>query len=417
MTPLHRPMDLAPAPWSWEFATAGRILFGDGVFTRVGKEAHALGRRVLVVHGNSGRGMPRLRQHLDDAGLVHHGFAISGEPDVGLILRGVEAARGMKADLVIGFGGGSAMDCAKAIAALVTNPGEPLDYLEVVGTGQPLAAPSLPVIAIPTTAGTGSEATRNAVINVPDHRMKVSLRHQTMLPRLALVDPVLTWDLPPDQTASSGLDALTQLIEAFVCNAPNPLVDALCRDGISRAARSLRAAWVSACDRSREDRVADDQASPQTEAEASARRDMAMAALLSGQALANAKLGVVHGLAGPLGGYLNAPHGVLCAAILPPAFEENVQAAMLEHGRPDLAARFDEVGQLLLGRREADARDAGVWLRDVVQELEIPGLRHWGLRPEDYPEILPMARRSGSMAGNPVILGDAALERILESAG
>jgi alcohol dehydrogenase class IV len=407
-------MEVGPAPWSCEFATAGRIVFGDGVFARAGQEAASFGRRVLVVHGNSGRGMPRLRQLLEAAGLEHRSFAVGGEPDIELILRGVAAAKACGADLIIGFGGGSAMDSAKAVAALAANPGAPLDYLEVVGKGRPLDLPPLPTIAIPTTAGTGSEATRNAVINVHEHRVKVSLRHPAMLPRVALVDPALTWDLPPDQTAASGLDALTQLIEAFVCNAPNPLVDALCRDGLARAARSIRAAWVSACDRSRDNRDSPETMSPQTEAEASARRDMAMAALLSGMALANARLGVVHGLAGPLGGFLNAPHGALCAAILPAAFEENLQEAYLDRKRPDLAERFDEIGRLFTGRREADARDAVAWLADTVRELEIPGLGHWGLKPKEYPLVLPLARRSGSMQGNPVTLSEAALERILE---
>ena len=407
-------LEMPPAPWTFEFATAGRVVFGDGVFGRIGSEAAQFGHRVLIVHGNSGRNLPKLRKLLSEAGLSSEGFAVSFEPDVDLVTRGVALARQMQADLIIGFGGGSPMDCAKAIAALAANPGEALDYLEIVGKGQGLSLPPLPCIAIPTTAGTGAELTRNAVISIPDKRVKVSLRHLSMLPRLALIDPVLTWDLPPDQTAASGMDALTQLIECFTCNAPNPLVDAICRDGLQRSASSLRAAWVSACDRSREDRSSVETLSPQTEAEAAARRNLALASLLSGMALANAKLGAVHGLAGPLGGFLNAPHGALCAALLPATFEQNLQTIMLNSPRPDLVERFDEIGRILLGTPHADAQDAATFLHDLVKEMEIRSLRHWGLKRDDFPVVVEMAKNASSMKGNPVALSDAALEEILE---
>jgi alcohol dehydrogenase class IV len=301
-----------------------------------------------------------------------------------LAVGGAEAARSFAAEVVVGLGGGSPMDLAKAVAALASNPGDPLDYLEVVGRGRPLSHTPLPCVAVPTTAGTGAEVTRNAVLSVPEARVKVSLRSPLMLPRVALVDPTLTWGCPADQTAYSGLDALTQLIEAFVCNQPNPLTDAFCRDGIARAARSLRAACHD---------------------EPAARSDMALAGLLGGLALANAKLGAVHGLAGPLGGRLGAPHGALCAALLPAVFAENAKAA----GGP----RFDEVGRLLTGSATAGATEALAFLESLVGDLNVPPLAHWGLTPKDHASVLPAARQAGSMQGNPVVLSDEALTSIL----
>ena len=234
--------------------------------------------------------------------------------------------------MVIGLGGGSAIDTGKAIAALLTNPGDPLDYLEVIGRGQALQQTPLPYIAIPTTAGTGSEVTRNAVLASHEHHVKVSLRSPLMLPRVAIVDPELTYSLPPAITASTGLDALTQLIEPYTCNSPNPMIDAICREGMQRAARSLKRAYQNGSD-------------------AAAREDMSIAALFGGMALANAKLGAVHGFAGPLGGLFPAPHGMICARLLPFVVEANVRALQMREPDSPVLKRYDEVAQLLTGRR------------------------------------------------------------------
>lgn len=212
--------------------------------------------------------------------------------------------------MVIGLGGGSVLDAGKAIAALVTNLGNVFDYLEVIGKGQPLVNAPLPFIAIPTTAGTGTEVTRNAVLGSPAHGVKVSLRSPMMLPSLAIVDPELTYGLPPEITASSGLDALTQLIEPFVSVKANPMTDAICREGIRHAAKSLRTVYHNGAD-------------------ASAREGMSLASLFGGLALANAALGAVHGFAGPLGGMLNAPHGAICAKLLPLVMEVNIKVLRL----------------------------------------------------------------------------------------
>src|SRR5208282_5705063 len=228
------------------------------------------------------------------------------------------------------FGGGSAIDAAKAIAAMLTNKGELLDYVEIIGRGKPLTQPSAPFIAVPTTAGTGSEVTRNAVLASPEHRVKVSLRSPLMLPRVAVVDPELTYALPPAITASTGLDALTQLIEPFVCARANPMVDALCIEGIRRAARSLREVVHQNPGKS-------------------AREDMALASLFGGIALANAGLGAVHGFAGPMGGMFAAPHGALCAALLPGVMAANVAALRRRQPGGEGLRRYDEIARLLTG--------------------------------------------------------------------
>ena len=274
----------------FEFATASRILFGAGVARHIVPEAVRMGSRVLVVGGRSESRAEPTVDALRQAGLAVATYSVSGEPTVETARSGAERAEGHRADLVIGIGGGSVIDAAKAIAALTTNPGDVFEYLEVIGRGAPLVSDPIPVIAVPTTAGTGSEVTRNAVLASEAHHVKVSLRHPKMLPALAVVDPELTYSLPSALTASTGLDALTQLIEPFVSTAANPLTDGLCREGLLRAARSLARAVTVGDPESRE--------------------DMAVASLFGGLALANSKLGAVHGLAGPLGGmFPRAPHG------------------------------------------------------------------------------------------------------------
>ncbi len=315
----------------FEFTTSNRVIFGEGTVSELPSAARALGTRALFVTGASAdRSIPH-RKALNDAGVQTAVFCTRGEPTVDTVRDGLAAARSMDCDLVIALGGGSALDAGKAIAGLMPNEGELYDYLEVVGRGRPLPRPALPVIALPTTAGTGSEVTRNAVLSVPERRVKVSLRHTSMLPRVAIVDPRLTYDLPREVTASAGLDALVQLIEPWLSLAANPLVDAICREGILRVARSLRAAWTDGSN-------------------AAARADMSLAALFSGMALSNARLGAVHGFAGPIGGRFPAPHGSVCARLLPIVLRVNLTA--LRARAPLLATirRFDELGTLLTGK-------------------------------------------------------------------
>jgi len=379
----------------FEFATASRIVFGPGTLPQVGPAAAAMGRRALVVVGHTAdRAAPVLALlHRQGVGAVT--FGVNSEPTTHLLLEGVCRAREEQCDLIVGFGGGSVVDTGKAIAALLANPGDLEDYLEIIGRGKPLTQPSLPYIAIPTTAGTGAEVTRNAVLASPEHRVKVSLRSPLMLPRLALVDPELTISLPPHATAGSGLDALTQLIEPFVSSKGNPMTDAFCREGIGRVARSLRRAFEHGDD-------------------AAAREDMALASLLGGLALANAGLGAVHGFAGPVGGMFPAPHGPTCGRLLPYVMAANVQA--LQQSGGSALQRYDEVGQIVTANPHATAQAGVDWVHTLVAALQMPPLATYGLRPQDIPALVEKAAVASSMQANPVKFTLEQLQEILAQA-
>lgn len=380
---------------SFEFVTANQIIFGAGKLNELGKFIDGKTKHALFVRGSSSGAIPRVQEILSRSGIPFTEFQVPGEPTIEIVQEGLKAAR--QCDMVIGLGGGSVMDTGKAIAALATNPGEVLDYLEVIGNGQPLLYAPLPYIAIPTTAGTGAEVTRNAVLESPEHHVKVSLRSPLMLPRIALVDPELTYDLPPEVTASSGLDALTQLIEPFVSVKANPMTDAICREGIRYAARSLRRAYANGDDKE-------------------AREGMSVASLFGGLALANAALGAAHGFAGPLGGMLHVPHGVLCARFLPLVMEGNIRA--METRQPDAPAlgRYIEIAQILTGSQDAAALDGVEWAGKLVEELKIPRLSAYGMTPEDFEEAVQKTEKASSFKGNPVTLTAKELTSILEQA-
>lgn len=381
----------------FEFATATRIIFGAGALREAGKIAVELGRRALVVTGRSAARAGPLLDVLAAEGIGITIFSVAGEPTTEVARQGTEQARASACDLIVGFGGGSVLDTGKAIAALLANGGDSLDYLEVIGKGRPLTQPSAPYIAIPTTAGTGAEVTRNAVLLSQEHRVKVSLRSPLMLPRLALVDPKLTYSLPADVTASTGLDALTQVMEPYVSKRPNPLTDALCREGLRCAARSLRRAYEDGDD-------------------AAAREDMALVSLFGGLALANAKLGAVHGFAGPLGGMFPGPHGAICARLLPYAMEVNVRAVQERAPESLVLRRYDEIAQILTGDQSATADDGVKWVRELCEALEVPRLSAYGLTAADFPLLIEKASVASSMQGNPIKLTPAEMEEILARA-
>ncbi len=381
----------------FEFATAARILFGEGVLDQAGALAAQLGKRVLVAGGSTPARLEPLLPLLAGKGMPVSKFAVRGEPTVEMVLQGTEQARGFGADLVIGMGGGSPIDAAKAIAALLANPGDPYDYLEVIGGGLPLANPAAPVIAIPTTAGPGAEVTRNAVLASPDQRVKVSIRHASMLPDLALVDPELTYDMPPAVTASTGLDALTQCLEPFVSHLATPLTDGFCREGMRRAARSLRRAFRDGTD-------------------LAARRDMALASLCGGLALANAKLGAVHGFAGPVGGMFDAPHGAVCARLLPHVMEANVCALQERAPGSPALARYQEVAAILTGNADAAITDGVSCVRGLADEMAVPGFASYGMTDGDLAEVVAKAVPSSSMKGNPILLTEGELTAVLARA-
>ena len=364
----------------FEFATATRIIFGEGAAASLPELVRALGARPLVVTGAS-----KERAAVLVAALSAETFAVPGEPTVELVRQGARRALDAGCDVVVSFGGGSTIDAGKAIAAVTSNGGEPLDFLEVVGNGRAITAAPLPFIAVPTTAGTGSEVTRNAVLGSLEHGMKASMRSPLMLPRIALVDPELTYGLPPVVTAFTGLDALTQLIEPYVSARANPLTDAICVEGIRLASGALRRAFHDGSDRE-------------------ARRDMALASLFGGLALANAGLGVVHGFASPLGGEWNAPHGALCAALLPFGMAANVAALQARLPLHPALGRYTIIAQLLTGRRDASAEDGIAWVRGLCAELNVPPLRAWGVREADLTGVVEKAAKASSMKANPVAL-------------
>lgn len=376
---------------TFTFATAGRIVFGAGTVAQLPQLVAELGERPFVCTGRRPERHAAVLASLADV----DSFAISSEPTMELIREATEAARAHDADVVVGLGGGAALDSAKVVAALVANGGDPMDYAEVVGRGQPLTQRSLPVIAVPTTSGTGSEVTANGVVTSPEHRVKVSLRSTSMLPAVALVDPELTLACPPAVTAHAGLDALVQCIEPYVSPAANPLTDGFCREGIARAARGLRRAYADGSD-------------------LAARTDMSLCSLLSGLALANGKLGAAHGLAGPLGGFLGAPHGAITAAVMVPVSQANIAALTAERPDHPSVARYAEVGELLTGERSAQAYLA--WFAETAKLLGVGGLASLGLTEASIPGIAEAATRSSSTKGNPVRLPVAAFEQILRAA-
>lgn len=380
----------------FEFATASRIVFGQGTVKKVAPMASEMGNLALLITGHNVERAAPLLESLKNAGMQIVTFSVSGEPTIKLTIEGVELARQNASDIVIGMGGGSVIDTAKAIAALLTNCGDIIEYLEVIGQGKPLSNPSAPCIAIPTTAGTGAEVTKNSVLTSQEHKVKVSLRSPTMLPDLAVVDPELTYSMPPSLTASTGLDAFTQILEPFVSVKSNPLTDTLCIEGLKRAAHSLRRAFRDGSD-------------------TKAREDMAIVSLFGGLALANSKLGAIHGIAGPMGGMFPVPHGVICARLLPFVVEANVKALRRNNSQQYLL-RYDQVAQVLTGKPNAKAEEGIAGIHDLCDALDIPELSDFGIMEDHFPDLIVRSKKASSMKGNPVNLTDEELTEILQKA-
>ncbi len=382
---------------NFEFQTTTRIVFGAGKLACIGELTRGFGSRALVVTGAKPERASRLPGLLAREPAAVTVFPVSGEPTIGLIEQGLDVARRADCQFVISIGGGSVIDSGKAIAAMLANDGALLDYLEVIGRGCALTQSSVPFVAIPTTAGAGAEVTRNAVLASPEHRVKVSLRSPLMLPAVALVDPELTLDLPPTLTASTGLDALTQLIEPFTCNRANPVTDAFCVEGIGCAARSLRMACADGKN-------------------LAARTDMSLAALYGGLALANAGLGAVHGFAAPVGGMFPAPHGAVCAVLLPHVMAANMRALRARAPSSDVLRRYDEVARMVTGSPSARADDGVRWVSELVNDLKIPMLGTYGIKQCHVAELVDKATKASSMKANPVSLSASELAGVLEQA-
>lgn len=379
----------------FEFATPNQIFFGKGRIKDIGGLVSDKGSRIFVVFGNSPDRLSLLSTIIGRSKALIIRFSVPHEPTIEDIQAGVNLCRMEDCDLVIAIGGGSVIDAGKAIAVLSTNEGDITDFLEVIGQGKELHHPGLSMIAIPTTSGTGSEVTKNSVIADRKHKVKVSLRSNYLMPDIALIDPELTLSLPKEVTASTGMDALTQLIEPYVSKYSNPLIEAICQEGLIRASSSLIRVYKDSLDiRSRE--------------------NMAMASLFSGIALANAKLGAVHGFAGVLGGMYAAPHGLICAALIASVTKANIDALMLRNSNLEILARYARIAQILNNDRNSTAEDLVGILQNLTSELNIPPLSKLGVKENDFPEIITKAASSSSMKGNPVVLNSNEMNDILE---
>lgn len=384
---------------NFEFSTAQRIIFGEGVLAQLADIVASLGRRPLLVVGahsadESGL-LARLEAFLPAATRVR----CQREPTIEDVDDALATARAARCDAVVAVGGGSVLDLGKALAGLLTNEGALIDYLEGVGSGRSFERPAAPLVAVPTTAGTGSEATKNAVISGPG--FKKSIRSPLLLPSIALVDPELTYGLPPAVTASCGLDALTQLIEAALSRGASPLTDALALEGIRKAGGALWRAYRQPDERS-------------------ARAEMALASLLGGVCLANAGLGAVHGFAAALGAFTPLAHGVACAALLPQVVEANLEASRNTVVQERIHDRFARIAEALVDDRfvgRQQAIDVGLaFLYDLQRDLEIPRLASVGLDDEALRAKIVAHSRGSSMRYNPVELTDAQLDAILRAA-
>ena len=372
---------------AFELAAPGRIVFGAGVAAQVGPALTALGaKRVLLVTGQSARRGEELRAWVNLPIVVH---TIPSEPTLAMVSEGRALAISERCDAVVAFGGGSAIDAGKAIAALAGNAGDLLDFMEVIGKAQPLPRPGLPCIAIPTTAGTGAEVTKNSVLASPEAKVKASLRSPHLLPALALVDPDLLDGMPNAVLAPTGLDALSHLVESFVSVRANAFTLALAKEGMTRVARSLRPAFEQGLTAQR-------------------REDLAIASLFGGLCLANSGLGAVHGFAAPLGGMWKAPHGAVCAALLPAVMRANIAALAQRAPQSPVLGRYGELDALL-----AQGSDAAAWVASVTTALAIPKLSALGVQPNDIPLLVEKAKVASSMRGNPIVLTDEELTTIV----
>ncbi len=389
MTFNYYAMDL-----NFEFATATRIIFGNYTTEKLPDLISSMGNNILLVTGKNTERAEQVLVKIRKRDCKVEIYSVESEPTTTIINEGINLARVAGCNLVVGLGGGSVIDSAKAIAAMVPNKGELLDYLEVIGQGKALVDQPLPCIAVPTTSGTGAEVTKNSVIKSAEHNVKVSLRSNKMYPDVALVDPVLTMSMPPELTASTGVDALTHLLETFVSNQSNPFIDLLCADGMERISNSLETAFKDGNN-------------------LEARENMSMASMLGGMALANVKLGAVHGFAGPMGGMFPVAHGAICACLLPAVMETNIEG-IKQRNKKEQLKKYDLLAKILTGDKIAKAEDGTEWVKELIRELKIPPLSDFGLANKDFPELVEKAKNASSMKGNPVLLNEIELMTILE---
>lgn len=371
------------------------IITGSGCFDKLGEVASRYGENALLVCGKKAMKrtgtLDRALKNMAEAGMtvtVYDG--VGGEPTLDMVEEGLALAKRGGPQVVIGLGGGSAMDTAKAIAGLFLQPGKPQEYHR----GRPVEGPGLPFIAVPTTAGTGTEVTKNAVLIDRERGVKSSIRSEGWFAKAALVDPELTLPLPPSVTASTGSDALCQAIESYVSIGAMPATDALATKAIALIGRSLVRAHHHGQD-------------------IEARSDMLYGSLLAGMALANARLGGVHGIAHPLGCRYRIPHGVICGLLLPYLMEYNLEYALDKYARVAQLLGEDTRG---MTAEEVAIRSVEA-VRGILKEIEIPvHLRRFGVEEADFPAIIAQSLPSGSLKHNPRPLGEGDVRFILERA-
>ncbi|OCX64616.1 alcohol dehydrogenase [Thioclava sp. SK-1] len=374
----------------FDFLTATKIAFGRGQIAAASAQIAAMGHRVLFVHGQNPERSEEIRAQLQHLGCDVLAHPVAGEPTLADIEAGLRIAGDRQ--VVVAMGGGAVIDAGKALAAMIPAPRPLMDHLEVVGKGLPLDRDPLPFVAIPTTAGTGAEVTRNAVIGVPEHQRKVSLRDPRMLPRLAVVDPSLTDGCPRHITLASGLDAITQVIEPYLSTKANPFTDALCRDAIPRGLAAIKSLMQADTP--------------------DARDEMAWVSLCGGITLANSGLGAVHGLAGPLGGSTGATHGAICGALLPHILRLNQQKGAN-------TARCDQIAAWIAAEfapQAADMNTACDALADWAWDAGLPGLDTQGISAQAMQQAAAAAAQSSSMKANPVPLTQADLMSAMQAA-
>jgi len=379
---------------TFNFQAPSEIIFGSGKIDELVNIIKPISENIIIIKGASNR-FDYIFETLKSSGIDYSIYCVKNEPLIEDVDRAVTLAKTNLSNLVLGIGGGSVIDVAKAVGIMLLNPGEVLDYLEVIGKGEKLTEPSIPTIIVPTTSGTGAEVTKNSVLKSIQHKRKVSMRSPEMIPKTVLIDPKLMLTLPSTTTTYTGMDALTQVIEPFISSLSNPFTDSLCRDAIPRAVEALVGLKEKPSD-------------------IKLREEMAYVSLMGGLALANAKLGAVHGFAGPIGGMFEIPHGLICAILLPNTIKVNIEA-IESLGLEEDINKYNQLAKLISSDKNLTIRDLPKFLYDLNKKLEIPTLSHFGIKKSDLKEIVDLSKNSSSMKGNTVSLTETQMMNILES--
>lgn len=381
---------------NFNIETPSKVIFGPSKVKELPDIIKSLSSNIMIVTGKSADRYAGILTELTELDIKYSVYNVNSEPYIETVNEAVKLAREIEASLVLAIGGGSAIDTAKAVSVMLSNPGEVLDYLEGIGKGLPVKEPSVPCIAVPTTSGTGAEVTKNAVLCSREQCKKVSMRSSYMIPDLALIDPELSQTVPQNITAYTGMDAITQIIEPFISCMNNQFTDSICIDAISIAGNSVKKSY------SEPDNI-------------EARTNMSYISLIGGMALTNAKLGAVHGFAGAIGGMFNAPHGAVCAALLPHVLEVNLDAVK-SRGTSAQLEKYNQLAQVLTGDEKSLASNSVTFIKEINDYLKISGLSKLGISEGDIDSIVSASKNSSSMKGNTLTLTEDELKKIIQMA-